>query len=64
MRLQYFLNPYAKINSKGIKDVNVRPETIKFLEENIHCTLFDINGRKILFEPPLRLMEIKINGAK
>ena len=66
MKLEHFLTPYTKINSKGIKDLNVRPKTIKFLEENIHSTLFDINGSKILSEPPLRLMEIKIkiNGAK
>ena len=65
MRLERFLNPYSKRNLKGIKDLNVRPETVKFLEEKIHSTLFEINGSKSLSEPPLRLMDmkIKINGA-
>ena len=51
--------PYAKINSGWIKDLNVRPDTIKLLEENIGRTLHDINHSKILFEPPPREMEIK-----
>ena len=49
---------FGKIKSKWIKDLNVRPETIKLVEENIGKTLFDINHRRILYHPPLRLMEI------
>ena len=59
MNLEHFLTPYTKINSKRIKDLNVRPETIKLLQENISSTLFDINHIKILFDPPPRVMEIK-----
>ena len=53
-----------KINSKWIKDLNVRPETIKFLEENISRTLSDINQSKILYDPPSRVTEIKTKANK
>ena len=59
MKLEHSLIPYTKINSKWIKDPNVRPDTIKLLEENKHRTLYDINHSKILFDPPPREMEIK-----
>ena len=59
MKLEYFLIPYTKINSKSIKDLNVRPETIKLFEENIGRTLNDINQSKMLYDPPPRVMEIK-----
>ena len=59
MKLGYFLTPYTKINSKWIKDLHVRPETIKLLAENIGITLTDINHSKILYDPPPRVMEIK-----
>jgi len=61
MKLEHFLMSYTKINSKWIKDLNVRPETIKLLEENIAIMLNDINQSKILYDPPPRVMEIKIN---
>ena len=66
MKLEHFLTSYTKINSKWIKGINARPETITLLEENIDGTLFDINGSKILSDPPPKLMEIKtkINKRK
>ena len=64
MKLEYFLTPYTKINSKWIKDVNVRPDTVKLLEENISRTLFDINRSKIFFDPPPRIMKIKTKKSK
>ena len=64
MKLEYFLTPYTKINSKWIKDLNVRPETIKLLEENIHRTLNDMNQSKILYDPPPRVIEIKTTVNK
>ena len=59
MKLEHSVTPYKKINSKWIKDLNVRPDSIKLSEENIGRTLYDINHSKILFDPPPREMEIK-----
>ena len=59
MKLEYFLTPYTNINSKWIKGLNVRPETVKLLEENIGKTLSDIYHSRILYDPPPRGMEIK-----
>ena len=59
MKLEYSLTPYTKINSKCIKGLNVRSDTLKLLEENIDRTLNDIKHSNILFDPPPREMEIK-----
>ena len=59
MKLEHSLSPYTKIHSKWFKDLNVRPDTIKLLEENMGRTLYDINHSKILFDPAPREMEIK-----
>ena len=64
MKLEHFLTPYTKINSKWIKDLNVRPETIKLLEEYIGGTLNDINQSKILYDSPPRVMRIKTKVNK
>ena len=64
MKLEHFITPYTKINSKCMKNINVRPETIKLLEENIGRTLDDINQSKILYDPPPRVMDIKAKVNK
>ena len=64
MKLAHFLTPYTKTNSKWIKDLNVRPGTIKLLEESIGRMLNDINQSKILYDPPPRVMEIKTKVNK
>ena len=64
MKLEHFLTPYTEINSKWIKDLNVKPETTKLLEENIGRTLNDINQSKILYDPPPSVTEIKTKVNK
>ena len=59
MKTEHFLAPYTKINTKWIKDLNVRPETIKLLEENIDKTFSDIHHSRILYDPPPKILEIK-----
>ena len=59
MRLEHFLTPYTQKDTKWIKDLNVRSETIKLLEENIGKTLSDTNHSRILYDPPPRILEIK-----
>ena len=62
--MEHFLTPYTKINSNRIKDLYVRPETIKFLDENIGRTFDDINQTKIVYDPPPRVTEIKTKVNK
>jgi len=64
MKLDHLLTPYTKMKSKWIKDLSVRPETIKLLEEITGRTLDDINQNKILYDPPPRVMEIKTKVSK
>ena len=64
IKLEHILTSYTNVNSKWVKDLNVRPETTKLLEENGGRTLSDINYSKILYDPPLRVMEIKTNINK
>ena len=64
MKLEHFVIPYTEINSKCIKYLNVRPETIKLLEENIGKTLSNINHSRILYDPPPRILEIKAKISK
>ena len=59
MKLEHLLTPYTKINSKWINNLNVRPVTIKLLEENIGKTLSNINHSRILYDPPPKILEIK-----
>ena len=61
MKLEHFPTPYTEVNSKWIKDLNIRPETVKFLEENIGKTLSNISHSRILYDPPTRVIEIKTN---
>ena len=64
MKLEHFLTPYTKKNSKWIKGLNIRPETMKLLEENISRTLNDVNQSKLLYDPPPGVMKIKTKVNK
>ena len=64
MKLDHLLTSYTKVNGNWIKDLNIRPETIKLLGENIGKTLSDINHSRILYDPPPRVMEIKAKIKK
>ena len=64
VKLEHFLTPYTKINSKWIKDLNVRPEIVKLLEENLGRMLDDINQSKIIYDPPPRVTELKTKVNK
>ena len=64
MKLEHFITPYTKTNSKWIKHLNIRPDTIKLLAENIGKTLSDVNHSRILYNPPPRVMEIKTKVSK
>ena len=64
MKLEHFLTLYIKINSKWIKDLNISPETINLLEENIGKTLSDIHHSRILYDPPPRILELKAKISK
>ena len=59
IKVEHFITPYTKINLKWIKDLNVRPETIKLVEENIDKTLSNINQSRVLYDPPSSILEIK-----
>ena len=64
MKLDHYLMSHIKINSKWLKDINVRPETIKLFEEHIVRTLNDMNQSKILYDPPPRIIKIKAKENK
>jgi len=64
MKLEYSLTPYTKVNLKWIKDLDIRPDAIKLLEENIGQTLSDINDSNIFSDPPLRVMTVKTKISK
>ena len=64
MKLELFLTPHTKINSKWIKDLNIRPETIKFLEEKIGKTLSDINHTRNVYDPHPRILVTKAKITK
>ena len=64
MKLEHFLTPYTKINSKKIKNLNVKPENIKLLEEDIGRTFNGINQSKILFDPSPRVIKIKTKNKQ